>query len=41
MINFDDYANKNNGIAFSGAALKTMQELRSHNLKLTYIPDHP
>ena len=31
MINFDDYANKD----------KTMQELRSHNLKWLYIPDHP
>ena len=31
MINFDDYANKD----------KTMQELRSHNLKCLYIPDHP
>ena len=31
MINFDDYANEN----------KTMQELRSHNLKWPYIPDHP
>ena len=31
MIHFDDYANEN----------KTVQELRSHNLKWTYIPDHP
>ena len=31
MINFDDYANEN----------KTLQELRSHNLKWPYIPDHP
>ena len=31
MINFDDYANEN----------KTLQELRSHNLKGPYIPDHP
>ena len=31
MINFDDYANEN----------KTVQELRSHNLKWPYIPDHP
>ena len=30
MINFDDYANKN----------KTMQELRSHDLKWPYIADH-
>ena len=41
MINFDDYANENNGIAFSGATLKRMQELRSHNLKCPYIPDYP
>ena len=31
MINFDDYANEN----------KTLQELRSHNPKWPYIPDHP
>ena len=31
MINFNDYANEN----------KTMQELSSHNLKWTYIPNHP
>ena len=31
MINFDDYANEN----------KTAQELRSHNLKWPYIPNHP
>ena len=31
MINFDDYANENNGIAF-----KT-----EHNPKWPYIPDHP
>ena len=31
MINFDDYANEN----------KTLQELRSYNLKWSYIPDHP
>ena len=31
MINFDDYANEN----------KTVQELRSHNLKWPYIPNHP
>ena len=31
MINFDDYANEN----------KTLQELRSDNLKWSYIPDHP
>ena len=36
MINFDDYAHENNGIAF-----KTMKELRSHNLKWSYITDHP
>ena len=30
MINFDDYANKN----------KTMQELRSDDLKWPYIADH-
>ena len=36
MINFDDYANENNGVAF-----KTVQELRSHNLKWHYIQDHP
>ena len=36
MINFDDSANENNGIAF-----KTVLELRSHNLKLPFIPDHP
>ena len=31
MINFDDYANENNGIAF-----KTI-----HNKNWPYIPDHP
>ena len=31
MINFDDYPNEN----------KTMQELRSHNLKWPYNSDHP
>ena len=31
MINFDDYANEN----------EIMQELRSHNQKWLYIPDHP
>ena len=31
MINFNDYANEN----------KIMQELSSHNLKWTYIPNHP
>ena len=31
MINFDDYSNEN----------KTVKELRSHNLKWPYIPDHP
>ena len=31
MINFNDYENEN----------KTMQELSSHNLKWTYIPNHP
>ena len=31
MINLDDYANEN----------KAVQELRSHNLKLPYIPDWP
>ena len=31
MINFNDYANEN----------KKMQELSSHNLKWTYIPNHP
>ena len=31
MINFNDYTNEN----------KTMQELRSHNLKWRYIPNHP
>ena len=31
MINLDDYANEN----------KAVQELRSHNLKLLYIPDWP
>ena len=36
MINFDDYAHENIGIAF-----KTMKELRSHNLKWSYITDHP
>ena len=36
MINFDDYANENNGVVF-----KTVQELRSHNLKWHYIQDHP
>ena len=36
MITFDDYANENNGITF-----KTVQELHSQNLKLSYILDHP
>ena len=36
MINFDDHANENNGVVF-----KTVQELRSHNLKWHYIQDHP
>ena len=31
MINSDDYQNEN----------KTLQELRSHNLKWPSIPDHP
>ena len=31
MINFIDYADGN----------KTSQELRSHNLEWSYIPDHP
>ena len=30
MINFDDYANEN----------KTLQEMRTHNQKWQYIPDH-
>ena len=30
MINFDDYANEN----------KTLQEMRAHNQKWQYIPDH-
>ena len=41
MISFDDYADENNGITFSGAALKTMQEQRSRNSKWPCIPDHP
>ena len=30
MINFDDYANEN----------ETLQEMRSHNQKWPFIPDH-
>ena len=41
MISFDDYADENNRITFSGAALKTMQEQRSSNSKWPCIPDHP
>ena len=36
MINFDDYANENNRIAFNGVTLKTIQ-----NKNWPYIPDHP
>ena len=36
MINFDDYVNKNNGIAFNGTAFKT-----KHDKNWPYIPDHP
>ena len=36
MINFDDCANKKNGIAFNGVALKT-----KHNKNWPYIPDYP
>ena len=36
MINFDDYVNENNGVAFNGIAFKT-----KHNKNWPYIPDHP
>ena len=41
MINFDDYVNKNNGIAFNGIAFNGIAFKTKHNKNWPYIPDHP
>ena len=41
MIKFDDYVNKNNGIAFNGTAFNRITFKTKHDKNWPYIPDHP